>query len=176
LNVWSVGCSTGEEVYSLAMVANDALAACNPRPRWSVIGSDLSRNSLDIARRGRYHRRQLTNLDANALARHFDRIDDRAHAVKPELREHVQFVSINLYELRTETSMMGPMDVVFCQNVLIYFDNADRERIVARLVEHLVPGGLLVLGAGELMHWKLPQLKRVNTDDTLAFEKLSTVI
>jgi chemotaxis methyl-accepting protein methylase len=176
LNIWSVGCSTGEEVYSLSMVANDALKACDPRPRWCVIGSDVSRTSLEIARRGRYHRRQLSNLDANALERNFDRIDDGTHAVKPELREHVQFVSFNLYELRTEAGVMGPMDVVFCQNVLIYFDNHDRELIVARLAEHLVPGGLLVLGAGELMHRNLPRLKRVNTDDTLAFEKLSNAI
>jgi type IV pilus assembly protein PilK len=65
------------------------------------------------------------------------------------------------------------VDIVFCQNVLIYFDNAERERIVNQLAEHVAPGGVLVLGGGELLRWNRPDFKRIATDDTLAYKKLS---
>lgn len=176
LTAWSAGCSTGEEVYSLAMLMDQALAPYDPRPRINVIGSDLSRNSLNTARRGNYHRRQLTNLSAAQTAQYFDQADDDTFIVKAALRERTQFLSVNLRELDAASGMVGPVDIVFCQNVLIYFDSAERERIVNQLAEHVTPGGVLVLGGGELLRWSRPDFKRIATDDTLVYRKSSALI
>lgn len=176
LTAWSAGCSTGEEVYTLAMVMDQAMALLERRPRINVIGSDLSRNSLNKARGGRYQRRQLTGLSAAQIVHYFDPADDEAFIVKAPLRERTQFLPVNLRELDAASGMVGPVDIVFCQNVLIYFDNAERERMVNQLAEHVVPGGVLVLGAGELLRWSRPDFKRIATDDTLAYRKSSVLI
>jgi chemotaxis methyl-accepting protein methylase len=173
LTAWSAGCSTGEEVYSLAIVMDQAVAPNEPRPGINVIGSDLSRNSLNTARQGSYHRRALTNLSALQIAQYFDQTDNDRFVVKAGLRERTQFLPVNLRELDASNGMVGPVDIVFCQNVLIYFDNAERERIVNQLAEHVAPGGVLVLGGGELLRWNRPDFKRIATDDTLAYKKLS---
>ncbi len=177
LTAWSAGCSTGEEAYSLAIVMDQALASIEPRPRINVIGSDLSRNSLNKARHGSYQRRQLTNLSPAQIAQYFDQVDGETFIVKTTLRERTQYLSINLHELDSGNSgMVGPVDIVYCQNVLIYFDNAERERIVNQLAEHVAPGGVLVLGGGELLRWNRPEFKRIATDDTLAYKRLSALI
>ncbi len=175
LTAWSAGCSTGEEVYSLAILMDQALAPFDPRPRINVIGSDLSRTSLSKARRGNYHRRQLTNLSALQIAHYFDHTDDEIFVVKAALRERTQFLPVNLHELNVGNGMVGPVDIVFCQNVLIYFDSIERERIVNQLAEHVAPGGVLVLGGGELLRWNRPDFKRIATDDTLAYKKISVL-
>ncbi len=173
LTAWSAGCSTGEEAYSLAMVMDQAVASIDPRPRINVIGSDLSHNSLNKARRGSYQRRALVNLSAPQITQYFDQANADTFIVKSTLRERTQFLPINLYEMKADHGMVGPVDIVFCQNVLIYFDRAEREHIVNQLAEHVAPGGVLVLGGGELLRWSRPDFKRIATDDTLAYKKLS---
>lgn len=176
LSVWSVGCSTGEEVYSLAIVMNEAAGAFDPRPRINVTGSDMSRNSLNVGRRGSYHRRQLTNVSAVQMATWFDKDDNETYTVKPALREQTQFVALNLCAADADDNVVGPVDIVFCQNVLIYFDMPERERIVNQLAEHVLPGGILVLGAGELLRWTRADFKRIAGDETFAFKKQSLLI
>lgn len=176
ITAWSCGCSTGEEVYSLAIVMDQALASINRPSRINVIGSDLSRNSLNKARRGSYQRRALNHVDPSLIEQYFDVVDSDTFVVKAALRERTQFLSINLRELETGGSMVGPVDIVFCQNVLIYFETTEREHIVNQLAEHVVPGGMLVLGAGELLHWSRPDFKRIAAEDTLAYRKSSVLI
>ena len=176
LTAWSCGCSTGEEVYSLAIIMDQALALCDPGPRINVMGSDLSRNSLNKARRGSYQRRALNNLSPPLIEQYFDVVDDDTFVVKKALRERTQFLSINLHELDAGSSMVDPVDIVFCQNVLIYFESAERERIVNQLAEHVVPGGMLVLGAGELLRWSRSDFKRIAAEETLAYRKSSVLI
>lgn len=176
ITLWSVGCSTGEEVYSLAITALEALKHGGARKRVTVIGGDLSRNSLAIARRGIYNRRQLTNLSPANLASYFDPIDGETYSVKTELRDAVQFLPVNLIDASSDTDHVGLVDVVFCQNVLIYFDTEARENACNRLAEHLLPGGLLILGAGELVRWNHAQMKRAGGDGTLAYQKLSVKV
>ncbi len=176
ITLWSVGCSTGEEVYSLAITALEALKDAPVRAKITVIGSDLSRNSLAVARRGIYHRRQLSNIGPDLVATYFDSVDYDTLSIKPELRDIVQFVPINLVDENSDTGHVGMADVVFCQNVLIYFDGAVRDGACRRLAEHLLPGGILILGAGELVRWNHSQMKRVGGDETLAYKKLSVTV
>lgn len=176
LSAWSVGCSTGEEVYTLAITMDEAAGKCSPHPRINVTGSDLCRNSLNTGRRGTYHRRQLTNVSVVQMAAWFDKIDHDYYAVKPALRERTQFVALNLCAADADDNVVGPVDIVFCQNVLIYFDQPERERIVNQLAEHVLPGGILVLGAGELLRWNRADFKRIPGDDILAFKKQTLLI
>lgn len=169
ITLWSVGCSTGEEVYTLAIAAHEALKDHPGHVRLNVIGSDLCNNSLAAARRGVYHRRQLGGLTPSQLATWFDKTDDELYSVNPQLRGETQFVPVNLANSESDMGHVGMVDVVFCQNVLIYFDNESRERVCNRLAEHLLPGGLMVLGAGELVRWNNPRMKRTGGDGTLAY-------
>lgn len=175
ITAWSVGCSTGEEVFSLAMVMQSAAQAYNPRPRINVTGSDLSRNSLNTGRRGVYHRRQLTNISAPMIEEYFDKVNDNTWSVKQALRALTQFVAVNLRTPDIGLGLVGPVDIVFCQNVLIYFDLAERERIVNQLAEHVLPGGILVLGAGELLRWNHAGFNRIADESVLAYKKPSAL-
>lgn len=172
LTAWSVGCATGEEAYTLAIAIDQAMNTLGKRTGFHVIASDVSRNSLNFARRGVYGRRQLSNMTPALIDMYFTKVDNESYAVRPALREHIKFLPINLNTLNDSATMAGVVDIVFCQNVLIYFDAAQRERIVNRLAEQMPPGGLLVLGAGELLRWNHPQMKRVASDDALAFQKI----
>lgn len=176
LSAWSVGCSTGEEVYTLAMVMDEAASTFNVRPRINVTGSDLCKHSLNFGRRGTYHRRQLTHVSAKQMTTWFDKVDPETYAVKPALRERTQFVALNLCAAEADDNVVGPVDIVFCQNVLIYFDMPERERIVNQLAEHVLPGGILVLGAGEMLRWNRANFKRIAGEEIFAFKKQSLLI
>lgn len=146
LSMCSAGCSTGEEAYSMAMIA---MEECARGREFIVWGSDISRRAVDAARKGRYseksvsavpaqYRQQYLRAAASNGTRHFDVSDD--------IRKRVRFLAINLY---AAGGVFLNYDVIFCQNVLIYFAPAAVPRLVALLGARLTPGGYLVLGPGE---------------------------
>jgi chemotaxis methyl-accepting protein methylase len=146
LSFWSAGCSTGQETYSLAMLAmtQEDLAG-----RFTVWGSDVSRRVIDVARRGCYGARALTGL-APAYRDRFLREVRSERGVEyemvAELREKVRFMSVNLLS----ASGFSPQhDVIFCHNVLIYFAPEAATRLLEALASRLRPGGYLLLGPGE---------------------------
>lgn len=146
IRLWSAGCSTGEEPYSLAMALLDALPG--GERQLEVIGSDLSHSALDRARDGIYRGRALANLDQRLLARHFCRLDD-GYQVNDRLRQMVAFRWINLLE--PLPADLGGVDAIFCQNVMIYFRQEARQRLVERFYQLLPVGGALFLGFSETL-------------------------
>ncbi|MHA7880737.1 MAG: CheR family methyltransferase [Saccharospirillum sp.] len=170
LALWSVGCSTGEEAYSLAMLTMDMLRReCDqPNRRFGVTGTDVSLQALEAARRGRYSARRVSNMDARLVGRFFDN-DDLGYSVKFEVRDRVCFTRLNVLEL--SRSPMKDLDLIYCQNVLIYFRKWRRKEIVSELAQRLAPGGLLILGLGEVVDWKMPELTRVPGERVLAYLK-----
>lgn len=147
LRLWSAGCASGEEAYSLAIVL--AEAGLVP-PAWDtrILASDIDTEALDTAAAGLYPAERLVPLGPERRARHFTRrADADAWAIHPVLRALVTFRRINLVDevwpIRTR------FDVIFCRNVLIYFDRPTQQRVLRRLVGLLVPGGLLALGHAE---------------------------
>lgn len=168
--LWSVGCSTGEEAYSLAVVASEVQREAGlDGSRFGVTGTDLSLSALAAAREGRYGARRLGELPAELLERHFLALADGSYRVGESLRERVCFARLNVLEL--ERAPQRGMDVIFCQNLLIYFRRWRRREILSRLVERLVPGGLLVIGVGEVADWHHPQLLPVADEQVLAFTR-----
>lgn len=169
LALWSVGCSSGEEPYSLAMVATQVLEAAGLAPLFGVTGTDISLNALSRARAAVYAARKLDEFDPALTERFFSVRDDGRYQVVPSLVERVCCARLNVLEL-AQAPMSG-MDVIFCQNLLIYFRRWRRREILNRLAERLAPGGLLVVGVGEVVDWHHPLLEPVADERVLAFTR-----
>lgn len=171
LNLWSVGCSTGEEPYSLAMQTDAQIAELNRRVFFGVTASDISLPTLARARTGIYGDRRLHNVPAAWKDKYFQKVENarKEWQVTDELKKRVAFVQVNIMEL--DKAPMAGMDIIFCQNVLIYFRRFRKRDILTNLAVRLAPGGLMVLGLGEAMDWAHPQLVRVDYPDTMAFRR-----
>jgi len=144
---WSAGCATGEEAFTLAMVLTDSAAAL-PEPRRPAVrvdATDVDPECLATAARGCYPERALTDAPADARDRWTVR-EDRQWRVVPDLMARVRFLA---HDLGHDPAPGGPYDVIACRNVLIYFERATQERVLARLVSALRPGGWLLLGKVE---------------------------
>lgn len=170
LNLWSVGCSTGEEPYSLAMQTDAQLAELKRKVFFGVTATDISLPTLGRARTGIYGERRLHNVPSAWKEKYFQPVVGKKEwQVTDELKRRVAFVQLNIMEL--DKAPMAGMDIIFCQNVLIYFRRFRKRDILTNLAVRLAPGGLMVLGLGEAMDWAHPQLVRVDYPDTMAFRR-----
>ncbi|TIH11189.1 protein-glutamate O-methyltransferase [Pseudomonas leptonychotis] len=167
--LWSVGCASGEEPYSLAISAAEVLRESEHPDHFGVTGTDISLNALSKARDGQYGARRLEQLEADLCQRYFLAQDDGRFKVVPNLAARVCCARLNVLELAK--APMSGMDVIFCQNLLIYFRRWRRREILNRLAERLVPGGLLVVGVGEVAGWQHPELIPVADERVLAFTR-----
>jgi chemotaxis protein methyltransferase CheR len=152
LRLWSVGCSSGEEAYSLAMLVRDAL---QPDEEWRVelFASDLRGHAILQASRGRYTASGLRRLDPNLRNRYFIGIDEpgpnREYDLIPLVRRMVTFRRANVVEPYVWRQIPGPYDLIVCENLLVYFHRLAVEQTVERLVAALAPGGILVVSPAE---------------------------
>lgn len=146
LDVWCAAASTGQEPYSLAMLLQDWLVA-HPGWRARILATDLNEEVLAVARRGRYSQLEVNRgLPVQRLVRHFVR-SGTAWEIEDGLRRMIDFRQLNLAV--PFPSAVGRFDVVFCRNVLIYFDTATKRAILERVKRVLRPEGFLVLGGAE---------------------------
>jgi type IV pilus assembly protein PilK len=162
LGLWSVGCSSGEESYSMAISAAEVLRGTERPDYFGVTGTDISLNALSKARR-------LELLESDLCQRYFLAQSDGRFKVVPTLASRVCCARLNVLELAK--APMSDMDVIFCQNLLIYFRRWRRREILNHLAERLVPGGLLVVGVGEVAGWQHPELIPVADERVLAFTR-----
>ena len=161
LRVWSAAAASGEEAYSLAIVVAEHFRGGPPAP-WEIRASDVSRRMLDRCRLGVYEADRVQLPDEAWLARYFRRgfgSREGLYRVKPELRRQVLVAAINLFD--AEYPLPRGLDVVFCRNVMIYFDEASREVLVDRLYEQLAPGGHLFVGHAESLLGLRHRLRQV---------------
>jgi chemotaxis protein methyltransferase CheR len=152
LRLWSAGCATGEEPYTLAMVLAEALEKHGNGIDAKILATDLSPQALETARRGVYPIDRLEGVNAERRRRWFLRGEgeytDYA-CVHPRLRELVSILPLNLLH---EWPMQGPFDAIFCRNVVIYFDKPTKQRLFQRYAGLLPEGGYLFLGHSESMY------------------------
>ncbi|MEX2474133.1 protein-glutamate O-methyltransferase CheR [Marinobacter sp.] len=172
LEAWSVGCSTGEEPYTLAMVLNECMTQLELPPLFGVTGSDISKPAIEKAQKGLFNARKLVGMNEDLKARYFRPAERNSIEIVDSIRERVCFTRLNVLDLN-QAPMHG-MNIIFCQNLLIYFRRWRRREIIKRLAERLAPGGLLVLGQGELTDWQPPGLQRVPSEHVLAWIKRQT--
>ena len=145
LRIWSAACSTGQEPYSIAMTLKDHFPILGG---WKVeiVATDISPSVLERAREGLYSTFEAQRgMPIQMLIRHFDQIDQHWR-VKPELRHHITFRQMNLLE---DFSQLGTFDIVLCRNVLIYFDQPTKTRILQGIAKRIAPDGALLLGGAE---------------------------
>lgn len=166
LEFWSVGCSSGEEAYSLAMIAERWLTPVGKR--YAVTGTDISTIVLRKARAGRYQRRALEWVSPDYAVLGFDRSGpDGQLEIADLLRQRCCFSQVNILNLAS--CPLQSQHVIYCQNVLIYFRRWRRREILNVLAERLAPGGILVIGLGEMVDWQHPLLEPVHGSRVSAF-------
>lgn len=150
VRIWSAACSRGQEVWSLAMWMSQHLPRIAPGMTWSIYGTDIDPSSVSFAKNGVYHHRELESAPRQLWQPYWQRgtgdISDWMR-VKKELRDRCTFGTDNLLEL--SPAHTGKYDVIFCRNVLIYFDPSNQVKAVKGLLGHLYPGGYLVSGVSE---------------------------
>ena len=165
LRVWSAGCSTGEEPYSIAITVADTLAFSDA---WNVeiLATDIGRFALDTAERATYSGRTIASVTERQLAAHFAPAGN-AHQVRPRIRKMVNFVQMNL----SNPVYVGRMDLIFCMNVLIYFSEERKRDLVQRFYDALEPGGYLFLGHSESISKMPVKFQAIVLNDCILYRK-----
>lgn len=165
LRLWSAGCSTGEEPYSIAITILDSLSLAEA---WDVeiLATDIGRNALKHAERGVYSGRSLASVTERQLTAHFAAAHG-GHQVKPRIRKVISFVQMNL----ASPVYVGKMDLIFCMNVLIYFSEERRRSVVQRFYDALEPGGYLFLGHSESISKMPVKFQAIVLGDCIMYRK-----
>jgi chemotaxis methyl-accepting protein methylase len=193
ISMWSVGCSTGQEVYSLAMTFLETVAEIHSGKVWvnqpgndddqigikdidmcgvKITGSDISRKCLDRARQGKYKLHEVRFMPERFREK-FMSVTKEAYCVFYQVIEQVRalvhFDSLNLHDL--DGCGVPMQDVIFCQNVLMYFKPEQRKAIIGQLCQRLNPGGYLVLAPAEVTRLKHPKISRIHMPETLIYQR-----
>jgi len=165
LRVWSAGCSTGEEPYSIAITVLDSLSFADA---WEVeiLATDVGRQALKNAERAIYAGRSIASVNEKQLATHFSAVEG-GHQVKNRIRKMVSFAQMNL----ASPVYVGRMDLIFCMNVLIYFTEDRRRALVQRFYDALEPGGYLFLGHSESISKMPVKFQAIVLGDCILYRK-----
>jgi chemotaxis protein methyltransferase CheR len=146
LRIWSAGCSTGEEPYTIAMLIIESGRFLN----WEidVVGSDINQRVLHVAREGIYRKNSFRTTDDYYIKRYFEKKNDALQRISDKVRAYVNFGYLNLLD-PFKVKFLGYFDVIFCRNVMIYFDMVSRKKVVNTFHEKINDGGYLLLGHAE---------------------------
>lgn len=169
IRIWSVPCSTGEEPYSIALWLLENWALVDAYDI-EIVGSDIDTRVLEAAAEGRYGRRALMRLSPALIDKYFVQLDEENWRILDDLRDSVRFNAVNLIET-AETRPQGQFDLIFCRNVLIYFDDASRRMAAENLYENLAPGGFICLGHSESMSRISPLFEVRRFADAIVYQR-----
>jgi chemotaxis protein methyltransferase CheR len=184
IRIWSAGCSTGQEAYTLAMLVTDALAYYylrNPLPmdlplpkplvpppwRVEILASDIAYSVLRHGQEGFYSENQMSMVDYSYRLRYFDKVGER-YAIKKPLKEMVHF---DFHNLKTEY-LPQRNDVIFCRNVMMYFDEAEQKRLVEKFYRCLNAGGYLFVGHAESLLGLTQKFQMLHKDSGTAYQRV----
>ncbi len=170
IDIWSLGCATGEEAYSLALLLEDFMLSNHLEGYYSITATDISSAALSAARKGIFHINRLKNVPASLMDLFFSREDENHYRVAEKLRRRICFTRLN--SLYLSRARLGMMDLIYCQNVLIYFKRRYRHMMLDQMVKYLRPEGVLILGAGEISDWRHMEMEAVSYSGTLAFKRM----
>lgn len=169
IRFWSAACSSGEEPYSLAMWLLENWASVDDYAI-EIVGSDIDTRVLELARIGTFSKRALMRLSPDLIAKYFEALPGEQFQIIPQLRDSVAFTEVNLVEPE-QTRRHGQFDVIFCRNVLIYFDDASRRIAAENLYENLLPGGFICLGHTESMSRISPLFEVRRFADAIVYQR-----
>ncbi|MGH8202022.1 MAG: CheR family methyltransferase [Steroidobacteraceae bacterium] len=169
IRIWSAACSTGEEPYSIAMWLLENWPSVDEY-FVEIVGSDIDTGALELARAGMFSKRALMRLSPELIGKYFDALPEERWRIASLLRDSVSFTSVNLVE-SDQTRQHGQFDVIFCRNVLIYFDDTARRIAAENLYENLLPGGFICLGHTETMSRISPLFNVRRFADAIVYQR-----
>jgi len=169
LKIWSAGCSTGEEPYTLAILMLELNAAMGrPRP-FTIFGTDISTKALESAKRGIFNQYSVRNTDKGVLHKYFTE-KKGLHVVNDAVKSQVTLDFLNLMDSDSYRKYRQ-MDMIFCRNVLIYFDEKAKKKVIENFYESLKPKGYLTIGHAESLHNISRGFKPLIFPGTIAYQK-----
>jgi chemotaxis protein methyltransferase CheR len=169
IRIWSVPCSSGEEPFSIAIWVLENWPPADAHDI-EIVGSDIDTSVLAAAREGIFGKRSLMRLTPDLLEKYFVPIGQERWRIAQSLRESILLTPVNLVEA-SQTRAQGKFDVIFCRNVLIYFDDASRRVAAENLYENLEPGGYICLGHSESMSRISPLFEVCRFADAIVYRK-----
>ncbi len=141
IKIWSAASSSGEEAYSIAISIKEFIQPKNPDFKFEIVGTDINNTVLETAKRGIYKEYAVRNTSEYYLRKYFNRIGNNVFELSPEIKQVVTFKNLNLYDNMNMKLMFG-FDVIICANVLIYFDQQSKIRVVSNLYNSLLKGDI----------------------------------
>ncbi|XPV74944.1 MAG: CheR family methyltransferase [Desulfovibrio sp.] len=169
LRIWSAGCSTGDEPYTIAMILCEQLGAEIQNWDIKIVANDLSSRVLDAARQGFYSDYSLRNTPEELIKKYFKH-DGKRYVIDESLKRYIDFRMLNLKK-RSELLSIERSHVIFCRNVIIYFDDEMKKQVVNTFYDNLLSGGQLLVGHSESLHNITRTLKPEHYPGTIVYRK-----
>jgi len=173
LKIWSAGCSSGEEAYSISMILDELRDTHLKGWRIEVIGTDISKRVLEIAQAGEYNEYPVRNMPENYQSKYIQLVNGK-YKVNDCLKKYVRFSHLNLSDDMAMVFMKG-FDIVFCKNVLIYFDLDSKKRVIQHFFNNLVMGGYLFVGFSESLFGVNDRFKLVHFPGGMVYSKVAHI-
>jgi chemotaxis protein methyltransferase CheR len=170
IRIWSVPCSTGEEPYSIAISLLENWPQVDTR-EIEIVGSDINTDVLAAARDGYFGQRALMRLGPELVSKYFEQTGEGQWRIIEDLRQSVHFMPANLVD-PMGTGIHGRFDMIFCRNVLIYFDDVSRRTAAENLFENLAPGGFICLGHSESMSRISPLFEPFRCANSIVYRRV----
>jgi len=168
IRIWSAGCSSGEEPYSIAMLL--AEAGHYDHAAFEIFASDINQQVLAKARRGHYRESAFRATEIGLRDKYFTRAEDGSWHIHDDIRNRVSFGRLNLYD-EARVSLLGHLDVIFCRNVIIYFDDQSKRVVVSNFYNRLTDAGYLLLGHSESLISLSTQFKLRHLKNDMVYQK-----
>jgi len=168
VRIWSAGCSSGEEPYSIAMLLSES--GHYAHAAFEIFASDINQQVLAKARKGHYRESAFRATQPALREKYFTREADGSFRIKDEVRNRVSFGRLNLYD-EARVSLLGHLDVIFCRNVIIYFDDVSKKHVVSNFYNRLTDGGYLLLGHSESLISLSTQFKLRHLKNDMVYQR-----
>lgn len=169
IRIWSAASSSGEEAYSIAIVLSELIKPKYPHLEFEIIGTDINQAMIESAKKGVYREYSIRNTPPYYLKKYF-RTFGSTYEIDPNIKNMVSFKILNLYDDISMKAMIN-FDVIYCANVLIYFDVKSKMKVVSHLYNSLYKGGYLFIGYSETLHGISKAFKLVSYPKTIGYKK-----
>ncbi|PWT87339.1 MAG: chemotaxis protein CheR [Acidobacteria bacterium] len=168
LRIWSAGCSSGEEPYTIALLCNEIASLQG----WDIdiFASDISQKVIQTARRGIYNESSFRSTDPHVRQMYFEKAIENKYRIKDEIRQRVTFGKLNLLDDQ-KTGIFSELDLIFCRNVIIYFDVNAKKRVIENFYKKLRKGGFLLLGHSESLLSLSTKFKLRHLKNDMVYQK-----
>lgn len=169
IKIWSAASSSGEEAYTIAMLIKDIIKPKNPDFEFEIVGTDINNAVIDTAKKGIYKEYAVRQTPPYYLKKYFKRVDN-TFQLSPDITSMVNFRNLNLYDDMGMKSMMN-FDLIMCANVLIYFDQKSKIKVISQLYDAMNAGGYLFIGYSETLHGISKAFKLISFPKTIGYKK-----